>query len=196
MEDAGNHIPRPFCRESRSCSLGIHHHQQSSADPSSSPSPTEGLVSCSLALSLAECGLMNECVNECVCQCAGAPPSAPSKLLRSQAELCVCRVCGQKGVSAPPACGTVASVGPSTRLYPGCVPQRCHQDTEETQETEGRGQGASPGGGERPPRPGARNCKECCQDSQIVLIRVVIRPGGKLLCPTRMGAAPGQTRLD
>ena len=40
------------------------------------------------------------------------------------------------------------------------------------------------------------NCKECCQDSQIVLIRVVIRPGGKLLCPTRMGAAPGQTPLD
>ena len=71
-EDAGDHIPRPFCRESRSCSLGIHHHQQSSADPSSSPSPTEGLlVSCSLALSLTECGLMNECVNECVCQCAG-----------------------------------------------------------------------------------------------------------------------------
>ena len=68
VEHAGNHIPRPFCGESRSCSLGIHHHQQSSEDPSSSPFSTEGLlVSCTLALSLAECGLMNESV----CQCAG-----------------------------------------------------------------------------------------------------------------------------
>lgn len=46
----GDHIPRPFCQESRSCSLGIHHHQQSSADPSSSFPTEELLVSCSLAL--------------------------------------------------------------------------------------------------------------------------------------------------
>lgn len=33
-----------------------------------------------------------------------APPSAPSKLLRSQAELCTCHICRHQGVSALPAC--------------------------------------------------------------------------------------------
>lgn len=33
-----------------------------------------------------------------------APPSAPSKLLWSQDELCICHVCGHKGVSALPVC--------------------------------------------------------------------------------------------
>lgn len=31
------------------------------------------------------------------------------------------------------------------------------------------------------------NYKECCCDSQIVIIRAVKRPGGNLLCPTWMG---------
>lgn len=51
----------------------------------------------------------------------------------------------------PPVPGTVASVGPTTRLYRERVPQQRHQDTRET-EGRGRAWGASPGGQARPPR--------------------------------------------